>query len=131
MANSYMLEMEESISVELIRDIFHATGYRIEEDEKNTGSFWAFSPENDLVAYCDTRKNHLSADEYRDEGWRISACVAFSIFGEDMAIGNEKIKNFVHKVAARSNGKFVLTWMFETTYAIRGDSGVLWVSTLP
>ena len=125
-----MLEVQDSISPEVLRRVFDAFGAEYDLDDKRPGSYSIFFPSSGLHAYCDAGKHHLTAEDFPDERWRTGACVGFAPLNSEYAKSCNELESIVRLLAASTTGNFVFTWQFETTHASKIDGVFRWLLPL-
>lgn len=121
MANSYMLEVGNSINPSMIRDLIFKDDPEIILDDERPGCFWAKFADSAMIAYFDIDKKMVSADEFRDDGWKLAASISFTPNNSCLAEAYRRIDELIEDLLQVSDCNLVLTWMFETTYAFRID----------
>ncbi len=128
MALEMMLEIERGIQPDNIRAILLASG--VEGDE-----FPVSFPISQMQFYCDFADeaadfcSRVICEEVQDIAhWDVGGRILFRYRSNEYDLCTQQIRDFVVKLAASSKASFVLSFQYETMYAMRDPAGLRFAS---
>ncbi len=120
MSADFYLELSNTMSINLIQSIFDEfESTKITNELKEKGRLTAyFSKSNAQIVTLTVKDREIYAEQYQHAKWKVGVLAAINDRGVD---DHSDIVKFIEKIIDRSSSAFILTYQYETTYAVRAE----------